>query len=369
MEPASHSITTALPLGGVENRELILRKGEDRWGDLLRFIARGILPENCRRCGNEEDAVQEAWFALNNELKLQEALRALAGQFARNEPGTIPDDTLKDILKWLARFLREVDNLAALTPRLPGSSRLKNLLQEVLISKAKPALQEVCSLLSAVIEADTEGIKILMEQVLASETFKTGEDIRKWLCRVVTNKAYNVLKQNRQHEGLSTLVRGRKGGESQDPAQALDERAGLADLHSSMPDLDAQLADLEHKTAVLSEAVIENLARMSDPEKTIIDMWTDWEVYRKLGETAEGMGLTPWQVKVLTFDFKTLPDLEEKARFREPLVERIRAFVANSPECRGDPERHTRRLLEIVVRCFLQGKGTRLLADLRDGVR
>ncbi len=365
MEPATHSITTALPLGGEENRELILQKGEERWGDLLRFIARGILPENRRRSGSEDDAVQEAWLALNNELQVQEALRALAGQFG----GTQPVKITNAILKWLARFLQDGGNLAGLVNALQDSSSLKALVEELLTPAAKPSPQEICRRLCSVIKEDSEGIKILVERVLVSETFKAGDDIRKWLCRVVTNKAYNVLKQNRQHEGLSTLVTRGKDGQSQDPMQALDERAGLAHLHSAIPDFLAQLADLQEKTAVLSEAVIETLARMFDPEKTIIDMWTDWAVYRDLDQAAKGLGMTPWHVKVATFDFKTLPDLEEKTRFREPLVEQIRTFVANSSEYRGDPERHTRRLLELFVRFFLEGKGTRLLADLRDDVR
>jgi DNA-directed RNA polymerase specialized sigma24 family protein len=188
-----------------------------------------------------------------------------------------------------------------------------------------------------------------------THSFRTGHDIEKWVCTTARNIAINHVRTNRKIEGPSVLAGITRDGERQDCAVALDEHAGHRRIEL-LPGEWADVKELQEQIDDLSKQAEAQLQKLPADEQQIVRRWLDWYSYQDI---VDECGVTHRDVRNTTFDFKTIPELQDKAReIREPLLEAIVPLGDASPKSQS-------RALESVLRFYFVGRGLRLLVDLR----
>ena len=171
-----------------------------------------IQPKNRSRVVSKEDVLQGVLIAVAQELKGQGELRTLNQRLGEEEKVELTQGTRKRLLRF---FTKAKNRTASKEADLPSELRLAKLRsrfpdndEDISETTVKQWLAEI--------EAESVSLAALVNFVVDTTTFKTGDDIKTWLCAVTSNKAYDALQVNLREEGPSACAGIDRNGERQD---------------------------------------------------------------------------------------------------------------------------------------------------------
>lgn len=191
-----------------------------------------------------------------------------------------------------------------------------------------------------------ETLRELRRQLDRQHTFTSSEDIRKWGCRVVSCNAKDILEANRRTEGASACTGSTGRDALQDAGTAIDNMASRQMTGDPPPDIVAQESEVQLRYDALNRQIETELLNWPSPDREIVERWLDSAPFKVI---AAEFGVTVYNVRDTTFDFKSRPHLGREANgIRDDLVE---------------AERRWPRLAD---RLTLRGRAARLLMDFRE---
>ncbi len=153
---------------------------------------------------------------------------------------------------------------------------------------------------------------IVLNRILEQRVhpLKTREDILRLVSRIIKFKSINLFKMGQKLEGESAVV-----GRDHMAEASQNNRSSFADIAgktSPFPSAQAAVdaAAIQKQIAELDRVIARRHVLLSQTDQQIVALWLGWKSYR---EIARLIGVTVWDVRNTTFDFKSAADVAQIA--------------------------------------------------------
>lgn len=153
----------------------------------------------------------------------------------------------------------------------------------------------------------------------SDKRFRTGNDIKKWMCRTSSNKAADALRRNRHEVGASDVP---AVAPEVEPNAALSDMASatrLSDQTTHSPDELAELGRLvSDRGTRFDNAIGDELSAWVDPDRRVVTSYLAFATYL---EMQHEVGLGSSSVQRIIHDFLRRPGIRDaNASTREALM-------------------------------------------------
>ncbi len=286
---------------------------------------------------------------------------------------------LSNLLNRLSEFLRSEINLKRMAKQLPPAWISAAVIDDWLPLEGeafvKPTLADVRQLVELMEREELPSFRALLGLFVVSKVFESGCDVRRWLLAVARNKATDRFRENIEYDGPSVVLSS-ADDDDLDCNALLSQLAGLSNesrQSSQLPEAIESLVDFFTDLSALGERLkrlhalaSQQLALQPNGSRGIISDWLDWSTYQSMEASHK---MSQHSIRRITFDFKRIPALAVAVSFRDPFIECLRSSIRAEMGMDADERSVTKRLrdyLEPIARTDFAGKGSRLIADLRD---